>query len=61
MHLFGWVVYLPERVVKIMNKPLLSGDHNSLHDAEEIKLRPNRLEDFVGQTQFCENLKVFIL
>ena len=44
-----------------MNKPLLSGDHNSLHDAEEIKLRPNRLEDFVGQTQFCENLKVFIL
>lgn len=44
-----------------MDKPVLSGDHNSLHDAEEVKLRPNRLEEFVGQTQFCENLKVFIL
>lgn len=29
-------------------------------DAADVGLRPNRLDDFVGQRQTCENLRVFV-
>ena len=38
---------------------LMTG-RESHEDAHEASLRPQALKDFVGQTQVCANLKVFV-
>ena len=39
---------------------LLSGDYNEETDTAEIKLRPKKITDFLGQDEMKENLSVFI-
>lgn len=39
---------------------LLSGDYNEETDTAEVKLRPKKITDFLGQDEMKENLSVFI-
>lgn len=41
-------------------EPLLSPDFQQENDHQESSLRPKTLEDFTGQKEVCDNLKVFI-
>ncbi len=41
-------------------EPVLSPDFEPEHDHQENSLRPKSLDDFTGQRDVCENLKVFI-
>ncbi len=43
-----------------MEKRILSADLNKQEENEEISLRPQTLEEYVGQKELKENLKVFI-
>ena len=43
-----------------MNESMLHGEENSLHDENDVTLRPQVLEEFLGQPKLKENLRVFI-
>lgn len=39
---------------------MTSPEHDSLEDGDELKLRPQRTDEFIGQTRLVEKLRVFI-
>ncbi|MDP4840683.1 MAG: AAA family ATPase, partial [Alphaproteobacteria bacterium] len=41
-------------------EPLLSPDFQQENDRQESSLRPKSLDDFTGQKEVCDNLKIFI-
>ncbi|MBY0431098.1 MAG: Holliday junction branch migration DNA helicase RuvB, partial [Rhodospirillales bacterium] len=43
-----------------MNKPRIVAAEIAAGEHESPSLRPQRLEDFVGQREACANLKVFV-
>ena len=43
-----------------MDNKILNGEKNEL-DNEELNIRPSHLEEYIGQSEVKENIKVFIV